>query len=240
MTDIFQEVEEEHRSERLVSGIQRWWPYGLGAVALLLAAVYGAQQWSAQASAARQAFSDRFVEAQNLVAAGQFDKAQTDLDALLKDAPESYIAPIHMERAAAFLAQSKTAEALEALTAATATSEDPLLEDLARLKASYVALSNNEAAPALKARLQPIIDRGGGLGLMAREIVGLSALKASDLPAAKEQFEYISIQLDSPPNLRQRAQTMLALLERQTAAAAPPAAPAAPSQNAEPAGSTAP
>lgn len=231
MTDIFQEVEEEYRTERLVTTIRRRWPYAAGALALLLAGVYGAQQWSTQSAAARQVFSDRFVEAQNLVSTQQWDKAETALNGLLKSAPEGYIAPIHMERAAVFLGEQDSAKAIQALESAAATAKDPLLADLARLKASYVALASEEAGTALRARLEPLIQRGGGLGLMAREIAGLLALKTRDLKTAREQFEYISLQVDGPPNLRQRAQTMVALINQQEAATTP----AAPQPGAAPA-----
>lgn len=241
MTDIFQEVEEEFRSERLVATIRRRWPYAAGAVALLLAGVFGAQQWSTKAAAARQVFSDRFVEAQNLVAARQWDEAETALNGLLKGAPEGYIAPIHMERAAVFLGEQEPAKAITALESAAATAKDPLLADLARLKASYVALASEEDGAALQARLEPLIQGGGGLGLMAREIAGLLALKTRDFKAAREHFEFISLQVDGPPNLRQRAQTMVALIAQQEEATAPAAAgPGAAPPTAEPTEASAP
>lgn len=230
MSDIFEEVEEDYRRERLVTTIRKGWPWALGALALLLAGVWFAQWYGQHSLQQRRVFSEKFVEAQALVEADQWAEAETKLAELLKQAPKDYIAPLHMERAAVFIGQEKTDAALAAFDAASASADTPLLKNLARLQAAYVSADLPGTTRAtLTTRLQPLISAGGPMGLLAREILALEDAEAGNVAAARKAYEYINLQLEAPPNLRQRAQTMLALLpEPENAAAASEPAPGEP------------
>lgn len=233
MTDIFQEAEEDHRREQLVQGIRKGWPWALGLLLIVLAAV-GFFEWrQGDSLKQRRAFSDQFVEAQKLVKDAKWVEADKKLSQLLRGAPADYRAPLHLERAAVFLGQNKPDAALAALNEAAAAADTRLLKDLALLKAGYVASELPGARrEALASQLAPLIKSGGAMGLLARDIIAQKDFAAGDLAAAKKAYEFLNLQIDTPPNLRQRAQTMLALLaeveQKSPLAAASSAAPGEP------------
>jgi len=233
LSDIFEEVEEEYRRERLVSGIRKGWPWALGALVLALGGIGFAQWYGDHTLQQRRAFSDRFIEAQELVKEAKWAEAQTRLTELLKEAPQAYLAPLHFERAAAFLGQNKPEDALAALESAAATAKTALLRDLARLQGGYIAADLPGTRAELAAKLDPLIKEGGGMGLLAREILALEDIEAGDAAAARQAFDYINLQIEAPPNLRQRAQTWLAVLP---APQTPPSAEPAADTASEPAG----
>lgn len=212
MTDIFEEVEEDIRRERLVKLIRRVWPYALGGVLLLLAGIWGAQAYMAAQAQARRDFSDQFIAAQELISNGEWDQAESRVVELLKQAPAAYRAPLHMERAAAFIGRKEYPKALEALDAAIASSKSPALSDMARLVALYIA-SEIENPATFDARLEPLLDHPGQFGLLAREVAATRAYQAGDLQAAREHLDIIEFRaLDMSPAFSERVRNLALLV----------------------------
>ena len=86
-----------------------------------------------------------------------------------------------------------------------------LLRDIARLRAAL--LLADTASPAdLKTRLDPLLAQGNAFAGNARELLGLSALKAGDYEAAGKWFDAIITDRDAPASLRQRADLLLAIV----------------------------
>ena len=61
-------------------------------------------------------------------------------------------------------------------------------------------------------RLKGLIDSNGAWRFSAREMLGLSAYRLNDMREAEKQFSALIGDEDTPPNLRERADMMLALI----------------------------
>jgi hypothetical protein len=98
---------------------------------------------------------------------------------------------------------------------------------MARLRAAYLAAETQDF-PALRARVQPIIEAGGPISYLARELLGVEAWEAGQFELARQTFQSLSDAFQTPDSVRQRAQLALAVLGPGAAAprASGPGAPA--------------
>ena len=218
------------RRERLVALLRQWGPWAIGALVLVLAGIVGWQQITAYQTAQRAKFSDALIAAQTIVQQGDPTKAQAQLDAIQRSAPQGYASIVQLERAGVFVAKQQSKEAIAAFDTAAAGAKAKELAALAQLRAAYLAADQGNAVD-FKRRVQALIDAGGSFGLLARELAGMQAFSEGEFAAAREQFEFIQLGgLDAPPGLRQRAGLMLSLLgpEVKTGTAAAPGAPTPP------------
>lgn len=218
---IFREVDEDLRQEQLQ---QLWKKYGVYVVAvavLIVAGVAGYKGWTWYQ--ARQAANSgaRFEAAQQLAQKGREADAIKAFAELTRDGSGGY--PV-LARFAAAAAKARSGDrdgAVADYDALAETAGDPVLKDLARLKAALI-LVDTESYQSLKTRLSGITEEANPWRNSGWEILGLDAYREGKLEAAAKAFETISGDLGAPQELRQRADMMLALIapERRAAAAA--------------------
>jgi hypothetical protein len=227
VTDVFEEVEENLRRDRYAQFLRKNAVAIAAAIVAMLAAIGGYQlyqQWREQRA---QSFAQRVAEAEDAMARGDFAGAQKSFATIAKGAPAGYRTTALLEQGAALLEQGDKQGALKSFEAAAAASPVPTIRDAARLRAAYVA-ADEEDFKSLEARVKPLIDANGPFSYQARELLGMQAYAAGDAARARDEFEYLSLALETPQGVRQRAQSALALLgpKPEAAAAAPADAPA--------------
>jgi hypothetical protein len=116
-----------------------------------------------------------------------------------------------MGRAAALVEQGDLQAALAGFDAAAAGARDPIVRDMARLRAAYLA-ADTQDFEAVQARLQPLIEAGGPISYSARELLGVEAWEAGRFDLARQTFQSLSDAFQTPETVRQRAQLALAVL----------------------------
>lgn len=221
MTDIFQEVEEDVRRERLMALWRRYGPYVIGAVVGALALTAGLQAWRAYERSAVEAAATQYLAADTL--------AQTDA----KAAAEQFAALGAGRSGYALLARFREADLRTRLgdrqaalalydAIAAEAGRDDLLGSLATLKGAFLALDTT-SRDDLEARLAPLITATGPWRHSAREILAFAALKAGDRETARTRFAALVDDSAAPPGVRGRAQDMLEALGGRPAAPPPPA-----------------
>ena len=224
VSDIFEEVEEKLREDKL----QVWWSkYGnvaIGAAVglVLFVGAYSAyQSWRSSVNAAT---GERFAVLQQSI---QSDPAaaQAALTTFEKSAHGGYKALAEMERAGALQAQGDLRGAVAAFDNAARLANEPVIKQSAQLRAAYVA-AETENFTALEGRLQPLIDSRGPFSYLARELVGVKAYEAGQPERARTEFTYLETALDAPDGVRQRASSFLSVLGPAPEPPAPVAAPA--------------
>ncbi|HKU63855.1 MAG TPA: tetratricopeptide repeat protein, partial [Rhizomicrobium sp.] len=104
MSDIFREVEEDVRRERLEKFWKAYGSYAIAALVLLFAGIGGWQFWQRHELQERQKFSDSFLAAQRIsnpqTAAGTFAD-------LARNAPKGYGAVARLSQAGAMFASGQ-------------------------------------------------------------------------------------------------------------------------------------
>ena len=224
MSDIFEEVEEKLREDKL----QVWWDkYGMVAIGaavglVLFVGAYGAfNAWRASANAAT---GERFAVIQQQI---QSDPAaaQAALTTFEKSASGGYRALAEMERAGALQAQGDLRGAIAAFDNAAKLANEPVVKQSAQLRAAYLA-ADVESFTDLEGRLQPLIDTRGPFSYLARELLGVKAYEAGQPERARTEFTYLETALGAPDGVRQRASSFLSVLGPAPEPSAPAAAPA--------------
>lgn len=226
MTDIFHEIEEDLRRDRL----RRLWDrFGIYFIILCIAIIAAAAGWSGyrywrlkQAEAA----GARFEAANQLLADGKAKEAEAAFEALAKDGTAGYRLLARFRDAGA-LSKTDNAAAVAAYDAIAADSSvDGLSREVARIRAALLLV---DTAPLsdMTQRVQAIAEGNGAMRHSARQILALAQYKAMDFAAANKTAQWMMDDPEVPPSVRSQAQ----LIKTLTASAVPPpAAPAAASQ----------
>jgi hypothetical protein len=230
MADIFREVDEDVRTDRLA---QFWSKYSFVVYGAAVAIVIGTALYvflSHEKIEAANAAGARFEAAQELAQANKSVEAAAAFAAL---AQESH-APQGVRAAAALRAAEEKSlgdregavKDLDAL--ALDANAPPLLQDAARLRAGLLRADEGDKAE-LERRFGPLLN--GPYRFTARETLALAALKRGDTEDAGRLFDKIIVDPGTPANIRQRAEA-LASLARGGGKFTPPAAPPTASPNA--------
>jgi hypothetical protein len=222
---LIREVDEEVRRDRARKLFERYGPWLAGALAAVLLGVGGWRLFEAWSVQRARAQAEEFAQAQGLLRAGDAKTAATAFGALAGQGPAIYRDMAKMERAAALAAGGDLQGALKGFDAAAQGARDPIVRDMARLRAAYLAAETQDF-PAVQRRLQPLIDAGGPISFLARELLGVEAWEAGRFDLARQTFESLSDAFQTPDSIRQRAQLALAVLGPGAPADAARAAPA--------------
>jgi hypothetical protein len=229
MADIFQEVQEDLRRDRLKALWDRYGTIVVVVAALIVAGVGGWRGYEYyEARSARQA-GDSYQAAAALAEQGKAEEAARAFAALAGEGPAGYRAIARL-READEVAKSDKARALKLYQAIVGDgAADAILRDAARIRGAYVAVDAGSRAD-VRALAEPLVANSSWTAL-AREALGLAAYKEGDTADARRHFEAIVSNAESPGSTRQRADLMLGVMPP----APPPAGDAANKPEAKPA-----
>lgn len=211
MSDIFSEIDDEVRRERL----QRLWArYSILIIAVAVLIVAGIGAWRGYEyymdKKAVVAGAD-FEAAVTLSEAGKRAEAAAAFEKVTKEAPKGY-ALLARFRAAGELGQDKPAEAVKAYDALAAdASLGATWQDLASLRAGLL-LVDTEPFTEMKKRLDPLAEPGRVYRHTARELLALAAWHANDVAATRHYIEMIASDGETPPGTRSRIDVLSALI----------------------------
>jgi hypothetical protein len=208
---LFREVDEEVRRQKLQDLWKRWGNLFIAvsvAVILVVSCYKGWQYW--ELKRAESAARDYFA-ALALVEQGKSDEASRKFAELEKSGHDGYSLLARINRAGELAASGKKDEAVKLYDEIAAKAGHAELRDAARIRAALLLLD--------RASREDIVKRVSGLNVPtsvwrneAREILALAAYRAKDYAEADRLMNEVLTDQDTPPNLRQRAQIMIALL----------------------------
>jgi hypothetical protein len=212
MSDIFREVDEDVRRDRFE---QIWKRYGnliVAAVMVLVAAVGGWQIWGHFRLKQEERASAKFQGAIEQSETGHEADSEKLLASVIKKGPSGYATLARFRDAAETGKRNAAAGAAlyDALAADAGLGQ--ALQGLAQLR-SALLLSDSLSAAELKKRIGPLADAASPWRNLARELLGLSELKAGDFEEAGRFFDEIVTDPDTPLGLRQRAEIYLGLVK---------------------------
>lgn len=217
MSDIFREVEEDVRRQRLERLWREYRYYILGGAALLIVVVAAVQGWRAQERAETAAASRALTAALELIETNP----SAGMDALAKIAagsPKIYRA-LAMLRQAASLSTREVDAAVKLYDRIAAENEDPVLGGYARLRAATL-LADTAPLSDIEARLAPLAGNNLPWRYAAREILAYATLRNGDAAKARDQMESLTADILVPAGVRNRAQRLLAQMSVTNAAPA--------------------
>ena len=211
MSDIFQEIDEEVRRERLAEVWRRYGPLIVALAFLIVAGIGGwrAYEWFQTRKAAEAGAA--FETALNLEQENKNDEAIAAFDRIAKEAGVGGYALLARFQEADRLALRDRDAALKAYDAlANERAINPALQDLARVRAGLLLLGT-ASLDDMRARLEPLTAGDRAFRHTARELMALAAFRAGDASAVQRWSDMIVGDPESPPGTRSRAEMLLAL-----------------------------
>nr|WP_070958955.1 hypothetical protein [Hyphomonas sp. Mor2] len=210
MADIFEEVEEGLRQDRLSV---LWKRYGILAylgAALLIGGVGLNEYLQVRSAQTVESNAARLEAALTEVDARNYDNAAQQLSALVDDdiAPSTvaahYLAGVRLD------GNGDAVAAANVLQSAVDTAEDPT-QKLALIKAAYLK-ADTMTRDELTGFLSPLSEDDGPFGALATELIAAKALQEGDIEFARREFNLLRLAQSVPPGVMLRAEQALETL----------------------------
>ncbi len=214
MSDIFSEVDEEVRRERLQKLWDRYSLLIIAVAVLIVAAIGGWRGYEYYMGQKAAAAGADFEAAVTLSEAGKHAEAAAAFTKVVNEAPPGY-AVLARFRAATELAATKSDDAVKAYDALAADGGlGATWRELAGLRAGLLLVDTAPFAE-LKKRLDPLTEPTGIYRHTARELLALSAWRVRDVASTRRYIDMIGSDGETPPSTRTRIDVLSALIADQ-------------------------
>ena len=220
MSDIFKEVDEEVQRDKVALFFKKHANVLIGLALLVVIGVGGYRVWSYFEMRKAAEAGKAYEAALSLAAEGKDADARTAMEALGKDAPAGYKTLVAFKLASDLAKTDKPAAAAAFDALAGDSALDPVLRDLARLRAGQILVDTAPLAE-VRQRLEPLAAPGQAWRLAAREALAAAALKTGDGPAAEKYIDQILADAETTRTYRERAEVLMALVRAGNPAPAP-------------------
>jgi hypothetical protein len=226
VTDLFDEVEENLRSERYRELAKKALPYLLGFAALALVVTLAWWGWDYYRRQTIAKASDQYNAGVEAIQAGDSAKAKQLWTEVSKSSAGAYKSLALMHLGALELEQNRVKEAVALWDQAAQAAPDELIGDAARLKSAFALL---DTAPYgdLEGRLKPMTEDGRPYRWQAREALAFAKLAAGNTAGARSDFVVLSQALGVGEGTVFRARAAIGVIDSGSAKAAPGIAKAA-------------
>jgi len=213
LTEIFREIDEELRYEKLQRLWRRHRVLIVAVIAGLILGTAGYVVWKDYAERQAQERARAFAAALDAAAQPDDAAALAALDGLATSGSDGYAALARLQKAAVELRSGNAAGAVAIYEGLAADSSvEATFRDLAVILLALISLDTGEP-DELIARLAPLTGDANPWRHSARELTALLMLRKGDTAGAREQLTSLSADTSAPAGLRQRADELLAGLE---------------------------
>jgi hypothetical protein len=221
MADIFNEIEEDIRRERMARLWKRFAPLIIAIAVLIILGVSGYRAWDWYSNKQAEETGGRFEAA---MALAQQDSSSTQaeaaLDSIAKDGPKGY-ALLARFRAAGELALTDKAKAAARFDEISQDIAVPALaRDLARIRGALLLVDTGSQAD-VSSRVEALAAPGNYWRHSAREILALAAWKAGNVADTRRWAQEIISDVETPAGARTRGQLLLDLASGAEVAGSP-------------------
>jgi hypothetical protein len=211
VADIFQEVDEEVRRERLNELWKRYGNLLIAACFLIVAGIGGWRAYDYWRTKKAGETGTAFEQAVTLAQVGKYKDAEAAFAKIAATGTSGYRVLARL-REAAELAQTDKNAGVKAYDALAADkSVGPVIEDLAAVRAGFLLVDTASYSEMLK-RLEPLTATDLTFRHAARELLALSAWKSGDMAAARKWTDMIMADPGTPAGTRNRAEILSELI----------------------------
>ena len=211
MDDIFKEVDEELREERLTKIWKRIGPYVIGILSgtiIITSAVIGYREYD---ETQRQNWGVQFAEAMNLSEEGNWQESLDLFEALTEKTNLGYKTLSLFQAASLYAKNGNKEKALEIYQSLENEALDENFRDLATLMLIYLQFDNADPE-ILEKRIEKLASKGNPWYYNAMELKGFLFAKQKNKEKQIEIFNILSKDNKAPEGVRTRANDMLAIL----------------------------
>lgn len=206
---FIREVNEELRSDQFRGAWKRYGRVVIALAALIVVGTAGERAYTYWQSSQASASGDRFLAATDLAKANKPDDALAALENLEKDGFASYPVLARMRAAALKAEKGDKAGAIADYAAIAKDTGTPgAVQDAAHLRAAWL-LADTGTYEQVSAEAEALTATTNPLRHSAREALGVAAYRLGDYKRAREWFDAIANDQETPRNVGRRAQMLL-------------------------------
>ncbi|MBP2294645.1 tetratricopeptide repeat protein [Azospirillum rugosum] len=210
MSDIFREVDEDLRRDRMERLFKRYGGIMLAGALVIVAGTGGYTAWRSWQQSQHQQETAALAAALSQTGQGP-EKGVEALAAFAGKADPGMAALAQLNAAALLTREGKTAEAVEVYDKLAANGAvNGVYRDLASLLSVMHQLGSGDPAQ-LQARLQPLTAESSPWRFSAREMSGVLAARAGDKDKARTLFQQLADDSQAPAGVRSRAADLATL-----------------------------
>ncbi|MBB3589988.1 hypothetical protein FHX08_000332 [Rhizobium sp. BK529] len=218
---FIREVNEELRSDQMKGAWRRFGRYIIAVAILIVLGTIGKVAYDYWDNNASSGAGDQFLAAMKLADENKTDEALAALDKLEKEGHGAY--PV-LARMRAATVQSQKGDNAGAIASFQSIAKDKsvpaAVQDAAKMRAGWLLIENG-TYEQVSAAVEEMAVPGNAFRHSAREALGLAAYKAGNTAQARQWFQSIVDDVESPRGVANRAHMMLDLI---TASGKAPAA----------------
>jgi len=192
--NIFREIDEELRSDRMRAMWRRFAPFVIGGAIAIVVLVAANEGWSWYTKSQSSQASQELYAALDTAGRGDLAAAQAQLDQLAADGSGGYPVLADFRKAALLAEQGDVQGAVAAYDALANSQSNMRMRELALLLAGNLLVDGGSLAD-VEARLGTLATDDSAMRRAARELLGLAQYKAGDFAAAEASFQAV---LDDP------------------------------------------
>jgi len=211
VSDIFREVEEEVRKERLDKLWKQYGDYIVAGACFLVIGAAGFQIWKTYDQKQRLKASDQYTVAQSLMDGGQPVQAADAFGHLADTAPSGYKELARLQHADALMASGERGDAL-GIYKQIASGDDEILAAIAKLHAAWGIVDTQPRADVV-AMLGNLDDEKSPWRPLAQEILAYADYRAGNTKAALAEYTALAAGAKPTSNLKVRAKYMADFLK---------------------------
>lgn len=206
--ELFREIEEDLRRDRMNRLWQRYGGIVLGVALLVVVGTAGKVFWDHRQAQMRAEEAQRFTAAQRILTSGKQAEAAEAFAAIAADGDTGFAELARLKEAEARAAAGDQGAARTALTELQSQAGDPVLRDLATLMLVERQLGDGDPAE-LKKSLEPLAAPEAPWRNQARELLALVAIRAGNLDEARSLLSGLSQEAGVIASQQRRAAELL-------------------------------
>ncbi len=212
--DIFREIDEDLRAERMQKVWKRYGAYFIAGAVLIVAGVAGFGLWRDRDLAQRGQQGVQMFDALTQAERGDSAGAQAALALLAQEGSGGYALLARFNNAALKLRAGDVPGGAALLDQIAGDAKvDQVFRDLAVVQSVQAQIDTLEPA-TVEARLQPLLGDANAWRFSARELQALARIKAGKLAEAREVLTRLADDQATPSGIRARATELLQALGR--------------------------
>ncbi len=222
MADVFQEVDEQLRSQRYESILRQGWPFAVAAAGVLLIGALGIWGWSEHQKGEEGKASVTYQAGLDAAGKGDAAAAEKQFAEVSASGPPAYKALALMQQAQIRLDRKRPDDAVRLFDQAAKAAPDAVIGDAARLKAAWLLIDSHPLSE-VEPRLTPLTGVKSPYRSLAREALAMAYLRAGKLDEAKGAFAVLALSQDASQSAQARAHAAMDMIKSGSGAIVPAA-----------------
>jgi hypothetical protein len=218
VVDVFEEVEEQLRTERYLNLAKRALPWVLGLIVVVFVVVGGGWGFTAWQKSQADKASTTLSKAMEAQQQRDDAKAFAQYGEVAKSGTGAYKALALLNQGAMRLEAGSTDEAVKFFDQAAKAANNPMLADYAALRSIYALLDTAPTADIEK-RVAPLSGEKRPYRMQAKEALAFLRLRDGKLKEARTEFVVLQQNFDSTDGMRERAKAAVSMIDSGGAAA---------------------